>query len=342
MIDNWGLSTCAHKLSCLPDKSYDEPYNYLCEQTRQSKKTIDLCWQNFITSIVLWDTVYTTLARGYSFSMYEYEGMEILKKYIEKEDVFQSKSLSENVFFPQSKYIKLKRAWEARTNHNNCCDNDLIFRGYIYALQAQYLGCNYLPHPIRAQELKSSNLFNYPLDASFFTKIIDKEVYSFIDAINKENDGEVPNLRFPLLYEYINRNAKSPEEEICLALELRNLSSVKKFRKSIDGIDKALKKRNILDLKIAIEQITQMCKDIENQIYKKPKSFIVTLGFTPKLIMPELTFSFQHNEPDIMQKILKTKKLHTTFLYDLATFGYTGKDNFSKKCEIKRYLNNKK
>ena len=352
IIDNLGLASCGFKLDCF-EKKCNNCDGYFCNSSLKSKKTISLCWQNFITSIVLWDKVRANtcygeplfeyksdpefyisdiLLAGHSISILEYKGMETLNKYLNNEEVFQTNRLFDEESISKDIYSELEKAWY--TTHKNkhlLYDDELSFRGYIYALQANLLGSNYLPHPMRAQELKESGLFSYPLNANYFLDIIDKEVYDFIDALNRENNGEIRNIRFPLLYEFISRNANNPKEEIELALELRKQNSVKNFRKSIDEIDKSLEKGNYLEVKAATEQVKQVCADIENQIYKKQKGFILTLGFTPKITGPKFTASFQRNKPDNATQIIKSKKIHTTFLCNLAKFGYMGKNNFPKR-----------
>lgn len=327
IIDNWCLSSCVFKMR---GGSSDSNY-YLYDKGKPPKvDEINLCWQNFLTSLVVWDTVFVNLNDdSFSSSTYDAQGINILLGYVGDKNIFETININDEDIFNKSMLSSLECEWYRKSRADTIRESNLLFRAYVYAMKANALQCSYLPHPLRAQELSKTDLYKTPIDANIFLRTLDSQVQRFIEALHKELGKELSNITFPLLYHYIHENSSSAKEELKLALELRKYDSVKKFRKSVAQVEESFEKGNILDVKSAIIQVNQICAEIENQICKKPKGFKVTLGVTPG-IKPKFSLSLGRETTTTIEELKTKKKIHTTFLYDLATFAYTGKDNFRK------------
>lgn len=81
LIDNWGLAACSYRMNI------DTKCNSLSDY-----EDINLCWQNFLTGIVVWDTVVYNIGTlsELSYSMYENaRKISPLNEYLKNENVFK-------------------------------------------------------------------------------------------------------------------------------------------------------------------------------------------------------------------------------------------------------------
>lgn len=328
IIDNWGLSACAHKLTPVDD-------HILSRNLYKELPYIELCWQNFLTSIVVWDKIFYDPINHFAYRSIERYGnyKELpLFDYLCKQEVF--KEIPSDELSPDNSYRKLadlENLWYEKEGHKYKDFDDLIFRGFIYVLKANRFGYSYLPHPLRAAELEKYDAFQSAFNANLYLDILDKDVCNIVENINKEAGKEIKNIPFPLLYHFIHSNASNPKEELELALHLRKQKDVMAFRKSVDKINDSLNKGDILELKASIEQVHQISKEITNKMYKKPSSFSVSLGITPSITSSPISLNIEKNSTHIEPQIKKV--IHTTFLTELASFGLQG-----QKSKRKRFI----
>ncbi len=328
IIDNWGLSACAHKLTPIDN-------HILSRHLYFELPHIELCWQNFLTSIVVWDKILYNPSDPFGHdSRNRYRNyIELpLYDYLSKQKVFKEISFEDvSPTYSYSKLIELKERWSKKAECKHKEMGDLVFRGFVYALNANTLGYNYLPHPLRAAELKKIDVFQTAFNANLYLDILDKDVCNFVESINKEAGKEIASIPFPLLYHFIHSNASNPKEELEFALHLRTQKDVMDFRKSVDKISDSLNRGNILELKASIEQVHQIGIEITNKMYKKPRSFSVSLGITPSITSSPISLNIEKNSTHIEPQIKKV--IHTTFLTELASFGLQG-----KKSKWKRFV----
>lgn len=326
LLDNWGLSECVNKN--FREKNFYGYYN------SGNKYVEDICWQNFLTSIILWDDVYMNssqnilrtpysantifddcLHSGTSMSTAAIYWLNTIFKNLSfvhtLEESSETMRLSEN--HEINKLLEtLKRTEFDKINSRH---KALLILGYRYVIEANELGYNYLPHPERAEFLRKSGVFNQGFNRKIYMDILDNEVKKYIEDVNKLCNNSLFKTNFPVLYKFISENTSSPREEFMYALELRNDKNVVKFRESVNEIEKSLNNGNILELKRSLDCTKEICDAITTDIYKQPLSFGVSLGLSPALNI---------NLDDKNKKRTKSS-LHTTFLYDITKFAVTGK-----------------
>ena len=88
MIDNLGLSACIISKYSTDDLLCNEDYIYSGYRTiLERKEENDLCWQNFLSAIVLWDKIYVNRAHTNSRSIILADMLEKLLKNIFQEIV---------------------------------------------------------------------------------------------------------------------------------------------------------------------------------------------------------------------------------------------------------------
>jgi len=189
----------------------------------------------------------------------------------------------------------------------------LIKRGIQYLLKANMLGFDYIPHPRRAAFLQQAGVFSNGFDRTRYLDILDEDVRKYMEEVNELMDYQLQTVCFPVLYKFIEANAGSSREELKVALELRENKNVKSFRESLDKIQKDYSEGNILSLGVSLKETKEICKTITGEMYMRPLSFSVSLGLSPSIDM----------NIDLAGRT--QSKLHTTFLYDLASFALKGK-----------------
>ncbi len=307
LLDNWEISTCLREKLDVDQALLYDPYgNY--------KEFIDPCWQNFLTGIILWDDVYLNLINKTLTRTVKPETfLNLINQYIKDTDFihFPDTMPSKDIRELENKYCELYYTLREETKTYNCYDISLHTIRYI--IQANILNCNYLPHPQRAEMLLGCEVFEKRFDRTKYIDIIDKEVIKYINEVNQLYDSQLLTTSFPVLYKFILSNGDSPGEQLSFAYELRKNANVIKFRESISDIELQLNNGNIQALRNSLKATKEICDYITNDMYKKPVSFNISLGLSPSI-----NIEFDKNG--------KTRsKLHTTFLYDLASFAITGK-----------------
>lgn len=326
LLDNWELSTCAMVKLGASKKNFDlwghGHYSYY--DNDRIDKAVDICWQNLLTCIVLWDDIYLNY-HDYNELYYFHRSRSLEKRYVNKLHSFITSSSEDPMFLhyldrdsipewsPQ--YEDLKMLYE-RIGHNDRISREEIFlllRGYNYLIESNLLGYNYLPHPRRAELLYNSGIFQKGFDRKLYLDELDKGVKDFIDRVNELSNYQLKIVHFPVLYKFIHENSKNPEEELLMALSLRREKDVIKFRESLSTIEIELENGNYLGYAASIERVKEICDDITAKMYKKPISFEMSLALSPAINLGL--------EPQCRVK----SKLHTTFLQKLANYSLTGK-----------------
>lgn len=306
LLDNWGLSECLNSSS-----RYLEYYN------PNNKLNNNLCWQNLLTSFILWDDIYFNfydqtrsvdrIIIGDFFSLFSNEI---------KDNKFLHIVNRNSLPFWEPDVDKIKELYEKIKAQNLTINQQkLLLRGYNYVVDSNYLGCNYLPHPLRAEVLYNSDIFKKGFDRKIYFDILDDNIKHYIEEVNALCKNQLMVTYFPVLYKYIYENTSTKFEEMQMALSLRNNKDVIAFRKSINEIENELERGNISALKASLKKVQEICDDVTNEIYKKPLSFSVSLGLSPTIDL------------NLETKNRVKSKLHTTFLYDITRFSITGTVN---------------
>lgn len=304
MIDYWGISETLHA-------EFGFPYRYQHPGPSDPSEIL-VCKQNFLTALVLWDEIYlnsdienmnerdeSNRVAFHLWEMLEHQPFVHTIPIANRIDIFWYKKFSEIMMYKSN-------------NDYNFSKRDLLFRSSLYLAQAINSGITYLPHPFRAKFFKDSEIFRRPLDPRLFLDIIDDEVRNYINAINKLAKYPLMSMPFPVLYEFISRIAKDPLDEFKVALDLRNDKNISLFRESINEITEEFEKENLLAVKASLLKVKEICDEITNSIYKKEKSYGVSIGASP-------AFSISWDG-----KLKISSGIHTTFLSDLAKFSFKG------------------
>ena len=176
---------------------------------------------------------------------------------------------------------------------------------------------NYFPHPKRASYLweyfTSKNQSLKP-DRRVVLQPLEKHLNELYNEIDDMCGGKgFFNCSVPLLYDYIKENAKSPSEQLEMALMLREDSDVVKFRESLNIMDELLNEGRRADYFRIMKQIDDLSKEIVNSYTGKPMDD----KFRVKYIFPR---KFDIRIPSLMPN-QPERHLHLTFLAELLDFG---------------------
>ena len=325
MLDNWELSTCAVSKFLHDETSHYFDHLNMNEQVNVKEMT-DLCWQNLLTSIILWDDVYVNFSsedEGDYTSHYFSTSLEI--KYVDKLFAFISSCTGGATCFhpvdrreiPEWNHHseEMRKFYDYLKKDTTVDDRErfLLFRGIEYQIDSNLLGYNYLPHPRRAQTLHDSGLRRKEFDRTLYLEILDDDINEFLKIVNERSKNRLDVVHFPSLYKYISRAANSPTEELQVALELRQKKSVVQFRDSLNDLEHELARGNYVAYDASLKRVNEVCKEVTDSVYKKPYSFTMSLTW-----LPSLTY-----ERNVGFRV--KSGLHTTFLSDLARFSLTGK-----------------
>lgn len=330
MLDNWGLSNCAENLIARSKESDAKKSEILHRKKPWGsypgvERDRDICWQNFLTSLVLWDRVYLNLwETGFSYDACTIQlFLEVAREQLKCRDIIRTVKPWDYAAYVYSAesisqlYGHIEEGWRKSPRF------ELLCQSYQYHIQANVLGYNYLPHPRRASLLYESGIFRKEFDRTKYLDTLDKSVIEYIDKLNTLVDCQLKTAQFPLLYGFIASNAGDVNEELQVALELRQNRNVKRFRKSIDKIEKAYSEGNLMAVQASLLETKEICDTITSEMYSKPWSFGVSLAVSPSINI----------DGEVQGKV--RSKLHTTFLYDLASFAIKGETKRKYKLDIK-------
>ncbi len=317
VIDNWGLSTCLSKRFNNFRENYGEIYSeeFIWDDA-------DECWENLLNAIILWDKIYINqdwrTPSVTANTIVNLSNLVPLKsnQFIRPVCITDHRNVSMEVFKGCVEY-KLQRIYKEleKETENKVSKSEqiLLLRGYDYMLEANYLGCAYLPHPRRSKLLYDSGIFRREFDAQVYIDIIEKDVREYINAVNELSQHQLLSTHFPILYQFISSMATTPSEELAVAVSLREDKNVIQFRKSVNNIERELLRGDIQALRASLIQTKEICKKVANSLYGRPLTYEVTLGLSPAINVGT-NFEFR-----------VSSGIHTTFLTDLLEFALKGK-----------------
>lgn len=330
MLDNLGLSACIISKYPNDDLLCNEDYIYSGYRTiLERKEENDLCWQNFLSAIVLWDKIYINKAHTDSRSMIL---ADVLKGILEKHfaDNCKLNEIIETKFFLPDEAMYELSGHTKLQYHNDLNDFQIykkreLIRVTSYLDVANANGYDFLPHPSRAKVLQENNLFNSKNNLTEkYIQSLEKNIQDFLEHMNDLYEHQLKKVDFPILYSFIRSNANEPTDELNIALELRNNKNVIKFRKSIDKMNKCLNSGDKLAYINSLKDVSAITETISHELNKKPISYEVKLGLSPTLEYPYVLPNAEMSVSGTIYKRSKSK-IHTTFLYDLANFSLRGK-----------------
>lgn len=323
MLDNWGMYSCIIKRFCFDTNNPSQRPLYYDDVLENE----DICWQNFLMCCILWDDIYLNFDLG---SLENNKTTQYIRKFIDQYvNVYDFLYTVERKKIPDGDFDNSKiYSLYARSNQNEFKDYNkkVLLRGYKYIIESNLLGYNYFPHPVRAKLLYDSEIFKKGFDRTLYLDILDYEIESYINSVNKLCKNQLKTTSIPVLYKFIKDNATSPKEELDIAILLRSDANVKKLRECSNLIDAQVNNQIMFELNQSIKLVRDICNEIvSTKMYKIPVSVDVALGITPGITLGS----------DLNLKFCKNT-FHTTFLYDIAKYSIKGdmKDRYKKYFNI--------
>jgi hypothetical protein len=262
---------------------------------RRDPYSLEQCWDNFLTAIVLWDEIWHFETRDYAWeNMFIHpKVINNIKNIVHKINIKMIDEPFYNMFFD------LTQIDSSRTPN--------FHRHTIaYQLISNSLGVPFLAHPRRA-----THLFDELIHFSRFDllKRVDKELIKYYNNINNILKRDLLRFNYPVLVDYIISKANTPEEEIEAAMSLRNEKFVVDFRNQMNKIELSIKNGDTQKILSELKMVSDLAKDITKRYNKKTKLGEFSISLSPSLTIP---LNFSKNSK---------RELHATFIRKLINFG---------------------
>jgi len=312
MIDKWSIENVIGYLGGnVNNYKINEYYHNRIEDLYHNPTTFEICWENFITAIILWDGIY-------SFNcQFIYDWKKSLKnKYLADslEKIIYQVELNMINDSLRDIYIELSTGTSMLSPQS--CERTL---GYI--IISNSLGVPFLAHPSRIYNDSYLFILN-----SLFTRLdiidkIDKELNKYYLKVNEEIGRKFLKFNYPVLIDMIKKEAHTPEEELKIALEMREQKDVVLFRKKIQEIEQVINQGNTQVLMTELKLVSDLAKEITTKFDKKVFIGEFLISFTPSI---GITPGF--SRPISINTSIKPR-LHTTFIRRLLNFGVNERNN---------------
>lgn len=321
MMDRWGLDCAIDYLQYGNKEPYKEEYiyrrylvpyiyyHYLTPDIMELKgeNSIDdlmqQCWDNFLTAIVLWDEIWS--------SKFKYNWKDILHDTTapvnELDNIIHL--VDSSVLTPklQRLYDELRMEPPDSNFIASYWSTPLLKRTNYYQILSFSLGIPYLAHPYRINSgFEDQSTFN----RNNIIDQVDKELERYYFEVKEKWGLKALNFKYPVLIDYIVKDAASPKEELLAALSLRKDPDIVDFRESMYEIEQSILRGD----RALVDQVLQRISDLAKEITTKHKRKGITGEFTLSIGGPGLTFPFQ-------LKAKNDNKLHVTFIRKLLDYG---------------------
>lgn len=311
LIDNWTLESALLSL---------QTNGHIQDAGEMQRRDIQSCWHNFLISIVMWDRV--------GFIPYYDFFSELLEDHIARDDHCDNESQKafevKNIKIPTSLNNIVVPAIRDSSDYDNhgirIINHDvvraswaigsnprLVRRTYEYLLRSSTLGVNYFPHPQRAQYIYDHHIVQSVYSRKVLLDKAGMELNLYYTELSNALNKQLPSFEYPVLYDYIRKNANSFEEQMAVAIELRDSKEVKDFRGTLDNLDKKYYDGDLQAVLTAIKQIEESANELFSPSSELAKGQL-TLSFPPAL---NIDFNWKR----------KRKPLSITFLTRLMDFG---------------------
>ncbi len=223
IIDNWTLHNSAHVI-CFPDRAEDKYQDF----------------ENLLMAILLWDEIYYWDNDNGTKWNYIFEDREVeipIKKVAISQQVLNEVAAIE--------------------------DKDIIRGGALqYQMIANEMGLDYLVEKKRCNYIHKPNDIRDVLLPQKFVYHIEKDVEEYYKSLMKFFDNKELKFRFPLLVDYILKEAGSIKQCINVAMDMRETRELKNMRKWIANLHKDINNGNWLKVEKAIKDVDDIISDI--------------------------------------------------------------------------------
>lgn len=302
MIDGMSIEGVIMHLGGEFELYHDDYESYF--ENRGERYSSEICWDNFLTAIVLWDEIWNFKPNDYRWKdiFVQSNIVDNMKKLVRT----VSREAIDEPFLDT--YLSLVRG-------NSHTPPNIRRRTLGYQLISNSLGVPFLAHPRRATYLLDdlSRSIPYHSKADFnrldIISRIDKELMTYYERINKELGRDMLKIKYPVLIDYIIRQTNTPEEEMEAALSLRNERYVVDFRKELNNIENLINEcGDIPKILSELTTVSDLAKDITSKYSKETKLGELSISLAPSF-----------STPIILKK--RKKGLHITFIRKLMNYG---------------------
>lgn len=316
MMDQWGLDCAIDYLQYGNEETNTKNYiihHYLAPYIMDSKREnsienlIQQCWDNFLTAIVLWDEIWS--------SQFPHNWKGILSDTTapvnELDNIIHL--VDSSMLTPELRllYDDLKMQPSASRLIVNYLPTSFLRRTNYYQILSFSLGIPYLAHPYRINSgLEDQSTFN----RNNIIDRVDKELESYYFEVKKKWGLKALNFKYPVLIDYIVKDAASPKEELLAALSLRKDPDIVDFRESMYEIEQSILRGDTA----LVDQVLQHVSDLAKEITTKHNRKGITGEFILSIDGPRFVFPFR-------LKAKNGNKLQITFIRKLLDYGVHGR-----------------
>ena len=276
------------------------------------------CFNNFLTGIILWDTLSFPSSVVIDNIFKKLEG-DSLTRDLRNIIVPLDTSILESSSFILIDYgfgnsdeelDNLLVQWRKGI----FTDDDKILltrRTNKYFEVSSLSGANYYPHPIRADYLIQNEQRNTHNREALLRRL-EKNITEY-------SEGCAVHFNTSILYDYIKKEAgEAPREQLIYALKLRNEKDVVAFRKSLDKFEKKYSPGTINNEKISHKEIDEITNEIFNK-YNQNRSKRVSVDISANygICGPGIGMNIKN----LSVPFSRRNTLDKNFIYRLLMFG---------------------
>lgn len=212
----------------------------------------------------------------------------------------------------------------------------------LYLTISQSLNIPYNPAPHRADFIIDSNLHYSDSSRLKLIEFIDKESKEIIENINNTIGFHAFEIELPPISSFVFNEAKSIEDIILIATEIRESTEARDMRNWFNQIDSYINAGNVLEYQKSFNQIKDLLIDFQ-RLFKteKTEGGQIQIGLSPSITLP---FDFK--------KLRKIKKpVHLVFLKKITNHLFQARNystnvqrlfdlKYSKINEIEKIIKN--
>lgn len=286
LIDNWNLSNIKLQRSAnnewLPNKAYSD----------------------LLSTLILWDDVY-----------YYDDGFGTIGWKYRNEGSGLNNALKPIHLVEEEKNRLIKYSEEKNIFFAGKIKPIISERAFFYEALGRNLGIDYYPVEERAEFLENYNLKQDIINRkNLDTKhlVIQKLDNMYTQQLKQLGLIDL-YIDIPLLADYVVYNSNSPETYVKTAIDIKNDSKVRRFRKYLESIDQQVEKGNSKELNNVLREISELV----NQIYCLEKKKIKISGNVKLKILP--TMLAQIIALENMKDILSEELLISLGILSLGT-----------------------
>lgn len=298
----------------------------LCENVDSKEFKHNFYFQSYLYALILWDAIYKAPRKSVSTQIYNESERRRQEKQQENEIIknvrstffdlpynyqgFEIETVANDIYY---EWIYSDEYEESRVVKEET---------FFYLVLGQIANMNVLLSEQRSNFVQKSKIVKKIWSREDVLKYLDKEIYEICKELYLLMDKEMLSIQTPLLVDYICEYATSLQDAVNIALQLKEHKDVIYFRQTMNLLDNAINKGNMLQLKEYLgrldEIVAHLCqKDVAT------KKIEIEFTITPSLANPSISTMF-----GIPIEYNKKKKVNMNFLIELARYGLSRERNY--------------